>query len=561
MEPQDAGKPETLEIVAAFISCAFVLMLLASLAYGWLRRRWYVLAVTRGWHVPDPDETVIDWLSDHQYALVYPYFPGVRGYADDGYADDGYADDGYADDGYGYSSSSRAVARSDPRDEARVRTEDALVALPRTCPRIPFPHPDAMSLLYTPDQQWISLDLHAPEFWGVFGMKRSGKGNFLQLIALQGLEFGPEVAEVWVLDPKSGLDYGFCTRLAHARLYADSSTADGSLTEGYAAAVAEMERRYTAFAGVDARNILEYHQCGGSMPFLLLIADEVGDLTKPQRAHLEKLARMAGAAGIILFVATQYPTADILSSQVQANLDNRIVLRLASAKQSAVALALGPGEISAYDPSLITDRGVAVVRQTGGYEGIGRIPEVTDSFRQQSITHLLRDYARPDSDDDGDDPDGGDDGGGYGGGYDDDDLSSVLPRHRTGHAADRGRHGRVRDGQNTSRRVKNPGHGDVKGVKNPVKTDDPCKTVKNVFYASERDFTDFFTADFLQNLPFSAEELARIASLIRLHGKQKTPVITAMPGYHPSRHRAFVRYYDSIYRYLAEHVPQAVSTA
>lgn len=84
-----------------------------------------------------------------------------------------------------------------------------------------------------------------------------------------------------------------------------------------------------------------------------------------QRDQLCTLARMGAAAGLVLLTSTQYPTAEVLPSQVQANALNRVVLKLSSGKYTPVALSLAPGERSTYEPAAIV-RGVAVFRHNGG---------------------------------------------------------------------------------------------------------------------------------------------------------------------------------------------------
>jgi hypothetical protein len=278
--------------------------------------------------------------------------------------------------------------------DPRRATELAVSVLP---PNVPYQHratPNAIPFFWS--GRWHVLSIKNPQEWGwgVFGATRSGKGNFLQLVALTGLGLGPDACHVWVLDPKTGLDYGFCLHLEHARLYADGIVADGSLLAGYEAAVVEMQRRNAILHAAGARNVIEYHQQGNPpLPYLLIIADEVGQLDGRQRALLDKLAAMSAASGMLLFVSTQYPTTEYLSSQVQINLQNRLVFRLASPRYTEVALSLAKGERSGYDPSAITAPGVAIFRR-GGQETLGRVPEITDQLRQGLIEALRLQWPR-----------------------------------------------------------------------------------------------------------------------------------------------------------------------
>ena len=272
-------------------------------------------------------------------------------------------------------------------DPAKV-TEQAVMALPEKADW-PLSAARAENLPFMHDgKRWHGLSLRASQHYVVCGASGSGKGNLLQLIGLSVLALGPDVAQVWFLDAKQGLDYDFATRIAHARLYADVDGADGLLAEGFDVAIVEMERRNSLMYG-KARNIAEYAtKTGEKLPTIVLVVDEVADMEE-YHDQLATLARMGRAAGIILLVCTQYPTADVLPSQIQANALNRICLKLSSRKQTAVALALAGGETSTYEPAAIVPSGVAIFRHDGGKEHLGRVPEVTDEHRAAVIDQLV----------------------------------------------------------------------------------------------------------------------------------------------------------------------------
>jgi hypothetical protein len=276
---------------------------------------------------------------------------------------------------------------SDDPDDPRSATLAALERLPSTVELSTSSDHRTIPLIFD-GQHWHHFDRQQGQHWGIFGATQSGKGNALQVIALLSLMAGPEHAHVWVFDPKGGLDYGFCSHLAHTCLYADEmDDVDGTLTAGYTAALAEMRRRNRLIRQAGARNYREYNADNTPLPTLILIADEVADLDRTQRGMLQTLARMGAASGIILCAATQYPTTDVLSGQVQANLHHRLVLRLASPRHTAVAIGLGAGEKSRYDPAAIPEPGVGVLR-CHGTEFLGRIPAVTDDVRHTLITRL-----------------------------------------------------------------------------------------------------------------------------------------------------------------------------
>ncbi|HEX6290231.1 MAG TPA: FtsK/SpoIIIE domain-containing protein [Herpetosiphonaceae bacterium] len=271
-------------------------------------------------------------------------------------------------------------------NDLRAATVRAIQRLPAV---IPPPRPDRcmIPLLFDSDT-WRGIRIGKDGHWGVFGTTGSGKGNALQHLALAALELGPTTAQLVVLDAKGGLDYGFCDRIAHARLYANTQ-----IGAGCQRVLDEMERRTALLRAADARHIDEYNaQAAPRLPLLLVIADEIADFTSDQHDAIETVARMGRAVGIVLFVATQYPTAEVLTSQIQANVSNRVVFRLTSSAFSSVALRRQiKNDPATYEPAAIPQamQGVAVLRIDGGHEILGRSPEITQQIRSARIAALV----------------------------------------------------------------------------------------------------------------------------------------------------------------------------
>jgi hypothetical protein len=270
-------------------------------------------------------------------------------------------------------------------NDLRAATVRAIQQLPMVIP-LPRPERAAIPLLFD-GADWHGIRIGKDGHWGVFGTTGSGKGNALQHIALSALELGPMIAQLVVLDAKGGLDYGFCDRIGHARLYANTQ-----ISAGCKVLLDEMERRTALLRAADARHIDEYNAQGETrLPLLLVIADEIADFASEQHDAIETIARMGRAVGIVLFVATQYPTAEVLTSQIQANVSNRIVFRLTSSAFSTVALRRQiKNDPATYEPAAIpqTMQGVAVLRTDGGHEILGRAPEITKELRAARIAGL-----------------------------------------------------------------------------------------------------------------------------------------------------------------------------
>jgi len=114
-------------------------------------------------------------------------------------------------------------------------------------------------------------------------------------------------------------------------------------------AVAEMERRYKAFADNHVREIKSYNaQAVEKMPYIVIIIDELSDLMMVAKVDVEdailRLAQKARAAGIHLILATQRPSVDVITGIVKANIPSRIAFAVSSQTDSRTILDMGGAE-------------------------------------------------------------------------------------------------------------------------------------------------------------------------------------------------------------------------
>ena len=114
-------------------------------------------------------------------------------------------------------------------------------------------------------------------------------------------------------------------------------------------AVAEMERRYKAFAESHVRDISSFNEhAEEKMPFIVIIIDELADLMMAAPSEVEdsicRLAQMARAAGMHLILATQRPTVNVITGLIKANVPSRISLKVSSNTDSRTILDTGGGE-------------------------------------------------------------------------------------------------------------------------------------------------------------------------------------------------------------------------
>ena len=115
-------------------------------------------------------------------------------------------------------------------------------------------------------------------------------------------------------------------------------------------AVREMESRYQLFAGSKVRNIEGYNNLNPDkkMPYILIIVDEFADLmnvaAKEVEVLIQRLTQKARAAGIHLILATQRPSADVITGVIKSNIPSRISFMVESNLNSRIILDEGGAE-------------------------------------------------------------------------------------------------------------------------------------------------------------------------------------------------------------------------
>ncbi|WP_202707712.1 DNA translocase FtsK [Sporosalibacterium faouarense] len=109
-------------------------------------------------------------------------------------------------------------------------------------------------------------------------------------------------------------------------------------------AIKEMNRRYQVFAKAKVRNINRYNSKPNlpNMPLIVIVIDELADLMLVAKDAIEdkiqNLGQKARAAGIHLIVATQRPSADVITGTIKANITGRIAFSVASNVNSRIIL-------------------------------------------------------------------------------------------------------------------------------------------------------------------------------------------------------------------------------
>jgi S-DNA-T family DNA segregation ATPase FtsK/SpoIIIE len=180
----------------------------------------------------------------------------------------------------------------------------------------------------------------------VAGSTGSGKGSVLwSILRALGPAIRDGLVQVWGIDPKGGQELYPGRALFHA--YADASPED--MVKLLQDAVEVMEARSKRYRGV-----LRRHHTTAAEPFILIVVDELADLTTiPNKqvrdkgiAALSTLLRKGRAVGVCVVCALQDPAKDVIP--FRQLIPTRIGLRLAEKAQIPMVLGEGAREAGAY---------------------------------------------------------------------------------------------------------------------------------------------------------------------------------------------------------------------
>ncbi len=119
-------------------------------------------------------------------------------------------------------------------------------------------------------------------------------------------------------------------------------------------AVYEMMRRYKSFSEHGVKKLEEFNRLAGTredlepLPSVVVVIDELADLMLVAAKEVEesicRVAQMGRAAGMHLVIATQRPSADVITGLMKANIPSRIAFAVASSIESRIILDNGGAE-------------------------------------------------------------------------------------------------------------------------------------------------------------------------------------------------------------------------
>ena len=179
----------------------------------------------------------------------------------------------------------------------------------------------------------------------IAGTTGSGKSVCMNSLILSLLyKARPDEVKFIMIDPKM-VELGIYSGIPHmlTPVVTEPKKAAGALQW----AVVEMLKRYRLFSEAGVRDIEGYNRhCEitgeSTLPQVVVVIDELADLMMIAAKEVEesicRVAQMGRAAGMHLVVATQRPSADVITGLMKANIPSRIAFAVSSAMESRIIM-------------------------------------------------------------------------------------------------------------------------------------------------------------------------------------------------------------------------------
>lgn len=179
----------------------------------------------------------------------------------------------------------------------------------------------------------------------IAGTTGSGKSVCMNSLILSLLyKATPEEVRLIMVDPKM-VELGIYNGIPHLYIpvVTDPKKAAGALQWS----VVEMMKRYRLFSEAGVRDLSGYNayqkRIGEEiLPQVVIVIDELADLmlvaSKEVEESICRVAQMGRASGMHLIIATQRPSADVITGLMKANIPSRIAFAVSSAMESRIIL-------------------------------------------------------------------------------------------------------------------------------------------------------------------------------------------------------------------------------
>lgn len=228
----------------------------------------------------------------------------------------------------------------------------------------------------------------------IAGTTGSGKSVCMNSIIISLLyKAMPDEVKLIMVDPKM-VELGIYNGIPHLLIpvVTDPKKAAGALQW----AVTEMMRRYRTMSDAGVRDLESYNHIvdhseeGEHLAQIVVIIDELADLMLVAAKEVEesicRIAQMGRAAGMHLIIATQRPSADVITGLMKANIPSRIAFAVSSAMESRIILdTQGAEKLVGQGDMLYAPLGKGKPRRIQGcYVSDREVEAVTDFVKNQA---------------------------------------------------------------------------------------------------------------------------------------------------------------------------------
>ncbi len=210
----------------------------------------------------------------------------------------------------------------------------------------------------------FSFDLAELPHLLIAGTTGSGKSILVKsILASIMYNLTPNDVRLVLIDPKR-VDFSIfnTSSFLACRVITDMADASNVLLT----LVEEMEKRYDILERNNSSNILQYNdsvKAGKKLPYIITVVDEFADLIMGEKGdigdNIIRIAQKARACGIHLILATQRPSAEVISGLIKANVPGKIALSVSSSINSKIIIdrtgaekLLGKGDMIFISPEV-----------------------------------------------------------------------------------------------------------------------------------------------------------------------------------------------------------------
>ena len=238
----------------------------------------------------------------------------------------------------------------------------------------------------------VVIDLAEMPHLLIGGMTGSGKSVCLNaLIAGLLCSYAPDHLQLALIDPLQ-IELKQYSGIPH--LIAPVVTQSDKVLEVLQAINAELDRRFTTFSKLSARDLPAYNQAAGrsgqeKIPYLAIFIDNLVDLMLRAAADVEpaltRIAAMGRSAGVHLIFATQRSNVDIVTGAIKANASGRVAFQVSSSADSRLILdASGAEDLFGAGDMLYKAPNTTILQRVQGvYVSEGELKRLVRFWRRQ----------------------------------------------------------------------------------------------------------------------------------------------------------------------------------